>query len=271
MNVKRGSRLAASLATLLAVFTASVTDVGAQDSRRLVEEGNALYEEGKFAEAHERYLEALAASPSSSLINFNDGNALYSGSDYDRALEAYRAAIMAGDGGVVAPAWYNVGNAFFRQQKLQESLDAYKEALRLDPSDLDAKHNLERVLELMRENQEQQDQQGEDQGEDPPPDEEGPQEQRENGSSGEDEEETPADRQDQGNQDDPRDSGDQSPDATPREPETNEDGPGAQPKKLPGEFTPEEAQRLLGAIEEDPQEVDRKPPPARGRKPRKPW
>ena len=44
-----------------------------------------------------------------------------------------------------------------------------------------------------------------------------------------------------------------------------------EPQRRPGEMTPEEAERLLDAIEEDPEDVNRKPAATRGRKPRKPW
>ncbi len=36
-------------------------------------------------------------------------------------------------------------------------------------------------------------------------------------------------------------------------------------------MTPQEAERLLDAVEEDPDEVDRPRASARGRLPRKPW
>ena len=44
-----------------------------------------------------------------------------------------------------------------------------------------------------------------------------------------------------------------------------------QPQPQEGEMTPEEAERLLDAIEEDPEDVNRKPASALGRKPKKPW
>ena len=52
----------------------------------------------------------------------------------------------SGDPDLISQAWYNVGNAFYRQEDLQQSLDAYKQALRIDPDDQDAKHNLEVAL-----------------------------------------------------------------------------------------------------------------------------
>lgn len=211
----------------------------AQAGRSEVEEGNRLYEEGRFGEAHAKYLEALLSAPGTSLIRFNDGNALYMSEDFQSALTAYQAAIESGDPALVGPAWYNVGNALYRQQQLPEALESYKQALRVNPGDLDAKHNLERVLEQMEE-QEQEQQEGEGEGED----------------EGEDE------QQDQ-NQDQNQDQ---------ESPPEDEEAPQGEPRQAPGRMSPEEAQRLLQAIQEDPSEVNRRPPAAaRGRRPRKAW
>ncbi|MXY32120.1 MAG: tetratricopeptide repeat protein [Gammaproteobacteria bacterium] len=213
--------------------------------RSLVEEANRLYAEGRYAEAHEMYLEALRENPGSPLIRFNEGNALYQNQEFERALDAYRDAIQSGDTALAEGAWYNLGNSLFRQQQLDASLEAYKQALRINPGDLDAKHNLERVLEQMEEQENQQDQNQDDQDQEnqdqqqPPP--EGDPEQ---------------DEQDQ--------------DQPPPENDDQEEEQPAQPP--PGQMTPEEAERLLQAIQEDPDEVDRPPrADSLGRRPRKNW
>ena len=217
--------------------------------RSLVEEANRLYAEGRYDEAHEMYLEALRENPGSPLIRFNEGNALYQNQDFERALEAYRDAIESGDTALAEGAWYNLGNSLFRQQQLDASLEAYKQALRINPGDLDAKHNLERVLEQMedQENQEnQQDQNQDDRNQEnqdqqqPPPE----------GDAEQDEE--------------------QEQDQPPPESDEQEREQPAQPP--PGQMTPEEAERLLQAIQEDPDEVDRPPrADSLGRRPRKNW
>ena len=43
-----------------------------------------------------------------------------------------------------------MGNALFRMNKLKESIVAYKKALELDPTDMDAKFNLEFVREQVK-------------------------------------------------------------------------------------------------------------------------
>lgn len=209
--------------------------------RGLVEEANRLYEEGRYAEAHEMYLEALRENPGSPLIRFNEGNALYRNQEFERALEAYRDAIESGDTALAEGAWYNLGNSLFRQQQLDGSLEAYKQALRINPGDLDAKHNLERVLEQMEEQENQQEQQNQDD-------------------------------QNQENQDQqqPPPEGDPEQDQPPPENDEQEQEQPVQPP--PGQMTPEEAERLLQAIQEDPDEVDRPPrADSLGRRPRKNW
>ncbi len=217
--------------------------VEGQAGRAGTREGNRLYEEGRFAEAHEKYLEALLEAPDSPIIRFNDGNALYQGENYESALESFRAAVESGDPQLAAAAWYNLGNTLYRQDALPESLEAFKQALRAAPGDLDAKHNLERVLEQMQEQEQQQQQQGD--GEDDPQDQESDPEQPE--------------------QDPGRNPQDQpNPEDSEQPPETD--------TPPPGQMTREEAERLLGAIQEDQDEVNRKPrTPVRGTRPRRDW
>lgn len=234
--------------------------VEGQAGRERVREGNRLYDEGRFAEAHQKYLEAMAEAPESPIIPFNDGNALYQDADYQRAMEAYQRAIETGDPRLASSAWYNLGNALYRQQQLEESLEAFKQALRLNPQDGDAKHNLERVLEQMQEQEQQQQQQGDDQE-----DEEEEQDDRDQQNQ-----QNPQDQdQDQQNQD--PSGGEESEDEQSESPPQGQEPPEGEQSPRQGDMTPEEAERLLDAIEEDPEDVNRKRISARGRRPRKPW
>lgn len=220
--------------------------------RSLVEEANRLYAEGRYAEAHEMYLEALRENPGSPLIRFNEGNALYQNQEFERAFEAWQDALEAGDTALAQGAWYNLGNTLFRQQQLDASLEAYKQALRINPGDTDAKHNLERVLEQLEEQENQQDQQNRNQDDDQNQENQDQQQPPPQGDPEQDE-------QDEQEQDQP-----------PPESDEQEQEQPAQPP--PGQMTPEEAERLLQAIQEDPDEVDRPPrADSLGRRPRKNW
>ena len=48
-----------------------------------------------------------------------------------------------------ASAYFNQGNALFQQRKLQEALEAYKNSLRLNPADMEAKFNYAYTKKLL--------------------------------------------------------------------------------------------------------------------------
>lgn len=244
-------RSAAATAAVTVLATAlGPSEALAQRGRSEVKEGNRLYSEGRYDEAHEKYLEALRAAPNSPLIRFNDGNALYRSQEFQRALAAYREAIESGDPALESKAWYNLGNAFYRHQKLPEALDAYKQALRSDPTDEDAKHNLELLLELLEQQQQQQEQQDQGQGED--------ESAGEGEGAGEDEAKGEDQQQSQGEE------GEQQ-----AEEEQKQQQP--QPQPQPGEMSREEAERLLQAIKEDPEKIARQRVRTGRRKLKKDW
>jgi Ca-activated chloride channel family protein len=223
--------------------------IAAQRGRAELNDGNRLYEEGRFGEAHERYLEALRDAPDLSLALFNDGNALYQSEEYARALDAYLGAIESGGPALSALAWYNLGNALYRQQKFQESAEAFKQALRIEPDQIDYKHNLELALEQQIQ-QPEQDPESEDRDES---------EQNEDQSQDQENQEQEQDQ-------DPDPDENQNQDSQPEEPQDEDP-----PEPAPGEMTEEEAERLLQGVQEDPGEVNRRRAPLRGRRPAKPW
>ena len=55
-----------------------------------------------------------------------------------------------------AKALYNQGNTHFKMGKMQESLDAYKKSLLLNPNDEDARFNYALVKKILQAQQEQQ-------------------------------------------------------------------------------------------------------------------
>lgn len=235
----------------------------AQEGRAEVREGNRLYAEGRYDDAHKKYLDALRVAPNSPLIRFNDGNALYQSKEFQRALDEYREAIESGNTDLEERAWYNLGNVLYRQQQFPEALDAYKQALRRDPNDLDAKHNLELALEKLQQ-QEQQDQQQQQQHQDQGND----QRQQKQTDQGQEQQQQPQQSQDGDQREDqPRDeSGAQT-----REDEERS-GQQEQQQPQPGEMSREQAERLLQAIREDPDKIARRRLPiGERRKPRKDW
>jgi tetratricopeptide (TPR) repeat protein len=54
--------------------------------------------------------------------------------------------------------YYNLGNSLLQSGKVAESIEAYKNALRNNPDDIEAKHNLAWAMRLLQQQQQQQQQ-----------------------------------------------------------------------------------------------------------------
>jgi Ca-activated chloride channel homolog len=132
--------------------------------------GNRLFADGKFEEAEKAYLNAEVKSPGRPEVLYNLGNALIKQQKYDQALQSLQKSTEKGDKGLQEYGWYNSGNAYFESGQYEEAVKAYTRALRLNPTDVDAKHNLELALKKREEqkqssssNDQQNDQQQPDQ------------------------------------------------------------------------------------------------------------
>ncbi len=138
---------------------------------RLNADGNRAYARGDYPAALEDYRKAQVERPDLTMLNYNAGNVLHQQGDYQRAIGESQRATRGGDIDTRSRALYSIGSDYFRQGKLKEALEAFKNALRLDPSDLDAKYNVEviqRRLDQQAQQQKQQDQsQANQQGQQP--------------------------------------------------------------------------------------------------------
>ncbi len=72
---------------------------------------------------------------------YDEANKLYAESNYDLALEKYMTIIQSGQEST--DLYYNIGNTYFKLSDLPAAILYYEKALKLDPSNTDAVHNLE--------------------------------------------------------------------------------------------------------------------------------
>ncbi len=150
--------------------------------RRHIRKGNRLYDKARMSEASESYLEALRRDSLSLEAAFNLGDAQYAMEDYASA-EATFSGLLEREGVKMtdpqrADVHYNLGNAQFQQQKLQEALESYKSAMRLNPADQEAKFNYVYTKQLLEQQQEQNQEQNQDQNQDQQNDQNQPQNQQ---------------------------------------------------------------------------------------------
>jgi tetratricopeptide (TPR) repeat protein len=119
-------------------------------------EGQQRYADGDFSAAAKAFDRALAAD-STPVRAYNGGNAYYRLKRYEDAAVRYRLAATSRE--LRHQSVFNLGNALVRAaeeapergQLLFDAIAAYEEALRLDPSDRDAKWNLELALRRLDE------------------------------------------------------------------------------------------------------------------------
>ncbi|HNX79315.1 MAG TPA: tetratricopeptide repeat protein, partial [Prolixibacteraceae bacterium] len=117
-----------------------------QQERKHVRQGNRYYMEGlrdttkvdslTFSKAEIEYRKALDKKPDDLKWNFNLNNSLYKQKKLQEAAGGYeQIARQMVDPKEKAGALHNLGNSRLFQQQLDEAIESYKKALRLNPTD----------------------------------------------------------------------------------------------------------------------------------------
>jgi len=129
----------------------------AQTTDALIRRGNRFYNKQDYDQSLSNYEKALKKSPGNPDAQFNQGDALYRKNDYEKAALSYDDVLQSkANENTRESAYYNKGVAMIRQKKLEESIDAWKNALRLDPADSNARENLVKALLEKKQQQDQQ-------------------------------------------------------------------------------------------------------------------
>ncbi len=215
--------------------------INAQSIRGLVNDGVDKYDESNYAEAEVNFKKGLETNVESFESRFNLGDAIYKQGRFEEALEEFKnSAPLATTDEAKASIFHNIGNTFVKSKKLQESIAAYKESLKLNPNDMETKYNLSYALKQMQNQQNnQQDQQNQDNKDknDQNQDQENKDEQDKNDDKNKDENEDK--QQDQQNKDD----------------QQNQQ---QKPQDQKDEISKEEAKRILDALKNNEAELQKK-------------
>lgn len=142
-NRPRSAKLGRWLGIFLAPLALCAAACAKPSAQKLNDDGNHAYARGDYQPALDDYRRAQVARPDLPALSYNAGNTLYQQGDYTRAVGESQRAANAADAEIAAKGFYSLGENYYRQGKLQDALDAFKNALRIDPSDHDAKYNVE--------------------------------------------------------------------------------------------------------------------------------
>ncbi len=111
----------------------------AQADRHDVRAGNRKFRGVRFQEAEIDYRKAALKDSTSLHAQYNLASALYRQENWQGASEALASVKDRPD--LTAAYHYNAGDAALQQKDYQAAVDAFRQALLLDPADLDAKEN----------------------------------------------------------------------------------------------------------------------------------
>jgi len=225
----------------------------------LVYEGNSLIADDKFTLAEKAYRKALSKQSNHVAGLYNLGNSYYENGLYDEALLRQQQAIKnAQSKAEKHKAFHNIGNILMKNKKCKEAVEAYKNALRNDPTDDETRYNLAIAKDCAKKQEDNQDKndQNKDKNKDQDKDEKDQNKDQENQDKKDQNKDQ--DKKDDG-KDEKDDQGKPEDDKKDTEKGDQKDDPKKQPQKpQKGQLSPQQIKNLLEAMNNQEQKVQEK-------------
>jgi len=219
-------------------------------------QGALAIENNKFITGEVAYRKAIAIEENKATGSYNLGNAYYKNSKNEEALSRFvDAAKVATTKPQAHQAFHNLGNALMNQKEYSGAVEAYKNALRNNPSDDQSRYNLALAKDLLEKNppQEGEDDQDKDQDNQDKKDQ---QDKKDDQDKNQDQEKDPKDNQ---NPEDKK--GDEQEDKKePQEPKDPKDEQAKQQQQQPadGQLSPQQVKNLLESMNNQEKKVQDK-------------
>lgn len=206
-----------------------------------VHKANQLINEDKFISAEMEYRKAISEQPENVAGTYNLGNSYYRKGNFEEALyRQQQAAKNAVSKEEKHKAFHNIGNTLMQNKQCKEAVEAYKNALRNDPTDDETRYNLVLAKECA---EQQKDENKDDKN-------------KEEDKKDQDEKEDQQDQKENKDQgDENKDQSDQKKDEKPKENQGKED---KQQQPRPQQLSPQQIKNLLEAMNNQEQKVQEK-------------
>lgn len=171
----------AGKASMIIFFLMTSAASFAQTDRDYVREGNRHFRKGNFAEAEVSYRKAQEKNVNNPQASYNLANSMFAQRKDSAAIVQFEQAVKSETNPYrKAQSYHNIGVVCQGHKMFGEAIEAYKNALRLNPNDHATRYNLElcrRQLKNQNQNQQQQGENNKD-GEDEKKEEKKQQEQK---------------------------------------------------------------------------------------------
>ena len=126
-------------------------------SKNLTYEANKQLSEKDFVAAEADYRRAISKSKENIAAPYNLGTAYYGNESFGEAFGRFKeAGELASEKSEKHKAFHNIGNVFMKKKEYDKAVEAYKEALRNDPSDEETRYNLALAKEMLKKQQDEQ-------------------------------------------------------------------------------------------------------------------
>ncbi|WP_344726760.1 tetratricopeptide repeat protein [Corallibacter vietnamensis] len=232
-----------------------------QKANDYVYQGNEKANSEDYIAAEMDYRKAISSQETNVAGAYNLGTSYYKKGNLDEALyRLTQAAKNATNKENKHKAYHNIGNILMQNKKCKEAVEAYKNALRNNPSDEETRYNLGLAKECAEQQEDQQDQ-NQDQNEDQENKDENKDQEDQKDKEGDNKE----DNKDEGDQD-KKDGEDQEDDKG--EPKDDKQDQGKEgdnekkeqqkPQQQPGQLSPQQIKNLLEAMNNQEEKVQEK-------------
>ena len=126
----------------LLLLTLSNFIVFSQEERSYIREGNKMFNDSNYLSADTFYIKALQIDSNSIEAKYNFSNSQLKQGKNDIAIKGLNEILnQTKDKEIIAKTNYNLGNAHANKQEWDKAVDAYKNSLRNNPKDQDARYN----------------------------------------------------------------------------------------------------------------------------------
>lgn len=134
----------------ISIFILPFINAAAQDAEAanvIMQQGNEWFRQKQYAKAEQAYRDALEKDKGNTTATYNLSDALYFQGKATEAIKVLDELVMnTDDAALKGKAHYNKGAILSAQKKLEESIESYKNALRNNPADKEARENLQKAL-----------------------------------------------------------------------------------------------------------------------------
>jgi len=233
-------------------------------ANNFVYEGNELIADEDFVSAEMEYRKAISEQSTTVAGAYNLGTSYYKSGNLDESLyRLQQATETATSKSEKHKAFHNIGNILMQNKKCKEAVEAYKNALRNDPSDDETRYNLSAAKICAEEEQKQEDQNKDDKKDQDKKDEN--KEDQDKKDNKDKEGENKEDKKDEGDQEKKEGEDEKDEEGKPEE-EKKDKGKGDEDKKKeqqkpqpqPGQLSPQQIKNLLEAMNNQEQKVQEK-------------